>query len=178
MFLQSTMLKDLERGLATIRDGHEMVPAWRIFTPEEDFLILTRFDPDAPDQRERMMALVPRFMAWKLATAFILTAETWLGPERTRSGEEAVLTIGVSWHQRFGVIRRIRRTPKVAFEPPEWLGPDQIDGEYFRLLPSGQTTVAAEEAAMLATIFAEDGELPARPANAPHQGGPGSNQLS
>jgi hypothetical protein len=24
------------------------------------------------------------FMAWKLATGFVLTAETWLGPERTR----------------------------------------------------------------------------------------------
>jgi hypothetical protein len=34
-------------------------------------------------------------MAWKCATGFVLTAETWLGPERTRSGEEAVLTIGV-----------------------------------------------------------------------------------
>jgi hypothetical protein len=32
--------------------------------------------------------LVPRFIAWKLATGFVLTAETWLGPERTRSGEE------------------------------------------------------------------------------------------
>src|SRR5438067_1442828 len=29
-------------------------------------------------------------MAWKLATGFVMTAETWLGPERTRSGEEAV----------------------------------------------------------------------------------------
>ena len=35
---------------------------------------------------------MPRFMAWKFATGFVLTAETWLGPERTRSGEEAVLT--------------------------------------------------------------------------------------
>src|ERR1700687_915567 len=30
--------------------------------------------------------------------------------------------------------------------------------------PSGQTAVTAEEAAMLAAVFAEDGELPARPA--------------
>jgi hypothetical protein len=46
--------------------------------------------------------------AWKCATGFVLTAETWLGPERTRSGEEAVLTIGVSPHERMAVIRRIR----------------------------------------------------------------------
>ena len=82
MSLRELMLHDLARALAVIREGHEVVPAWRILTPEGDFLILTRFDPDKPDQRERMLALVPRFMAWKMATAFVLTADTWLGPER------------------------------------------------------------------------------------------------
>jgi hypothetical protein len=90
------MLEELARGLRVVRDGHELVPAWRIITPEGRFMILTRFDPDKPDQREEMLTLVPRFMAWKLATSFVLTAETWLGPERTRSGEEAVVAIGVS----------------------------------------------------------------------------------
>ena len=165
MSLRDLMLADLERGLAIVRDGHEIIPAWRILTPDGDFLILTRFDPDHPDQRERMLALVPRFMAWKLATAFVLTAETWLGPQRTRSGEEAVLTIGVSHHERSGVIRRIRRTPSIAFTPPEWLGADAIDEHYFRLLPVGQNAVTAEEAAMLADVFGEDGELPAQRLN-------------
>jgi plasmid maintenance system antidote protein VapI len=159
------MLADLERGLAIVRDGREIIPAWRILTPDGDFLVLTRFDPDHPDQRERMLALVPRFMAWKLATAFVLTAETWLGPQRTRSGEEAVLTIGVSRHECLGVIRRIRRTPAIAFAPAEWLGADAIDEHYFRLLPVGQTAVTAEEAAMLADVFGEDGELPAQRLN-------------
>jgi hypothetical protein len=64
-----------------------------------------------------MLVLVPRFMAWKLATAFVLTAETWLGPERTRSGEEAVATIGVSHRERLGVMRRVRRIPGLVFMP-------------------------------------------------------------
>jgi hypothetical protein len=34
----------------------------------------------------------------------------------------------------------------------------------FGLLPSGQSTATTEEAAMLAAVFAEDGELTARPA--------------
>ena len=161
--LRDLMLADLEHGLAIARDGHEVVPAWRVLAPDGDFLILTRFDPDKPEQRERAFALVPRFMAWKLATGFVLTAETWLGPERTRSGEEAVLTIGVSHHERMAVIRRIRRTPALSFAPPEWLPADALDDAYFRLLPSGQSTVTPEEAAVLAAVFAEDGELPARP---------------
>jgi hypothetical protein len=44
--------------------------------------------------------------------------------------------------------------------------PNKVDDAYFRLLPSGQTTVTPEEAAMLAAIFVEEGELPARPAGA------------
>jgi hypothetical protein len=164
--LRDLMLADLERGLAIARDGHEVVPAWRILAPDGDFLVLTQFDPDKPEQRERAFALVPRFMAWKFATGFVLTAETWLGPERTRSGEEAVLTIGVSHHERMAVIRRIRRTPALAFGPAEWLPADALDDTYFRVLPSGQSTVTAEEATMLAAVFAEDGELPARPAGA------------
>jgi len=34
MSLRDVMLKDLEHGLAIVRDGHEIVPAWRIFTPD------------------------------------------------------------------------------------------------------------------------------------------------
>jgi hypothetical protein len=38
--------------LAIARDGQEVVPAWRILAPAGDFLILTQFDPDKPEQRE------------------------------------------------------------------------------------------------------------------------------
>ena len=162
ILLRDLMLTDLDRALGIVRDGHEVVPSWHILTPDGDVLILTRFDPDKPQQRERMLALVPRFMAWKMATAFVLTAETWLGPERTRSGEEALLAIGVSHRERLGVIRRIRRTPALALEPPEWLAADAIDERYFQFLPAGANSVTAEEAAMLAAVFGEDGELPAR----------------
>src|SRR5205823_14314438 len=79
MSLREVMLADLECGLAIVRDGYEVVPAWRILTPENDFLILTPFDPDKPEKRQRMLGLMPRFMAWKLATGFVLTAETPLG---------------------------------------------------------------------------------------------------
>jgi hypothetical protein len=161
IMLRSLLLNDLDRAYGIVRDGHEVVPTWHILTPDGNFVILTRFDPDKPQQRERMLALVPRFMAWKMAIAFVLTAETWLGPERKRSGEEALLAIGVSHDERLGVIRRIRRKPALALEAAEWLGPDAIDERYFTLLPSGASTVTAEEAAKLGEVFGESGELPA-----------------
>jgi hypothetical protein len=88
--MRDLMLADLERGLGIVLDGCEVEPTWRILTPEGDYLI--RFDPGKPEQRERMLGLLPRFMAWKLATGFVLTC----GPERARSGEEAVFAIGVT----------------------------------------------------------------------------------
>jgi septal ring factor EnvC (AmiA/AmiB activator) len=71
-------------------------------------------------------------------------------PERRRSGEEALLAIGVSQHERLGVIRRIRRTPSLALEPLDWLP------------ASGTSTITADEVAILADVFGEDGEMPAR----------------
>ena len=164
MSLRDLVLADLVRAIAIVRNGHEAAPAWRILTPDRDFTIVTPFDPDRPHERERAFALVPRFMAWKLATAFVFSGEIWLGPERTRSGEEAVIAIGVSHRERMGVIRRIRRAPGLLFMPPEWLPRDVIDATYFNLLPSGESTVTVEEADILKVIFGDEGELPARPA--------------
>ena len=60
MALRDLMLEDLRRGLATVRDGQEIVPTWRIIAPDGTYLILTRFDPDEPEQRERMWTAGPR----------------------------------------------------------------------------------------------------------------------
>jgi hypothetical protein len=162
MALRDLMLADLSHVFQIIRAGEEAVPTWHILTPSGDYVIMVKFNADVPDQRERAFALVPRFMAWKLATAFVMTGETWLGPERSRSGEEAVLAIGVSRTERLGVIRRIVRKPGgPLFLPPEWLRADQIDESYFNLLPAGVGAVTAEEVEMLNVVFGENGEMPA-----------------
>ena len=109
MSLATIMLEQLAGARRVIEDGHEMVPAWRIATPEGTFLIFTRFDTDKDEQRGRAQFLISRFMAWKLATSFVLTAETWLGGKKTRSGDEALLAIGVSRHERLAVLERIQR---------------------------------------------------------------------
>jgi hypothetical protein len=152
------MLADLERGLGIVLDGCEIEPTWRILTPEGDFLIPTRFDLG-----ERTLSLIPRFMAWKLATGFVLTCETWLCPERARSSEEAVFAIGVTQEECLGVTQRIRRTSALSFGEPEWLPAESLDDAYFRLLPTGENEVTEMEAKTLAVVFGENGEMPARP---------------
>jgi hypothetical protein len=59
-------------------------------------------------------------------------------------------------------MRRILRKPGLVFMPPEWLRPESLDEDYFRLLPSGSNELTAEEAAILAAVFGEEGELPAK----------------
>ena len=90
------------------------------------------------------------------------------GPERARSGEEAVFAIGVTQEECLGVIQRIRRTPALSFGEPEWLPAESLDDGYFQLLPSGATTVTEVEAKTLAAVFGENGEIPTRPLGSRH----------
>ena len=43
-------------------------------------------------------------MVWKMATCFVLTAETWVGAD----GEDALFIIGVSRHERLAALQRIK----------------------------------------------------------------------
>jgi hypothetical protein len=136
------------------------VPAWLITTPEGSYLILTRFDHNKEGQRERALFLISRFMTWKMATSFVLAAEFWLGPEMARSGEEALLVVGVSRHERRAALQRIRRVG-VSFGAVEWFEPDQVDQTFFNLLPEKASEITFEEIAELSAVFGEGGEMQA-----------------
>ena len=74
--------------------------------------------------------------------------------------------VAASKSERLGVIQRILRNgAAVEFGPLEWLAPEQMDTLYWTLLPRREETVTAKEAAELAAIFAESGELPAQKLN-------------
>ena len=161
MSLTAIMLEQLAMARSIVEDGAEVIPAWRITTPDGSYLILTRFHTDKQEQRERVLLLITRFMAWRMATSFVLTAETFLGPEVTRSGEEALLVVGISYHERLAAMQRLRRAPVVTFAPVEWLTNEQVEEAYFKLLPTGSSEITAEEAHELAVIFGKDGELAA-----------------
>jgi hypothetical protein len=161
MSLDTIMLHQLAIARQVIEGGYEMMPAWRIETSEGAFLIRTRVDPEKPEQREGALFLIGRFLVWKKATSYVLTAETWLGLEMMPTGDEALFTIGVSRHARLAVMQRIRRGDAVGFSEAEWLRPSQFDLAYFKMLPTRATEVSATEDAELTRIFGKTGELPA-----------------
>ena len=158
MSLATIALDQLAIARQVVEGGTELVPRWRIATGEGNFLIVTQFNTDVPDQRQRALSLIRRFMVWKLATSYVLTAQTWQGPTGMRS-DEALLVVGVSHHERLAVVQRIQRAEAVGFDDPAWLSPHQVDRQYLEMLPGGRTEISAEEAAELAGIFGKNGEL-------------------
>ena len=134
------------------------MPAWRITTPDGTFLVHTDFDEDQPDQRERALLLMSRFMTWKMATSFVVTAETRLGP---LSVQKALLVVGVSYQERLGALQRIRSGSVPRFDALEWLEANLVDDAYWGLLPAGVNEISAEEITELRLIFDEDGEVAA-----------------
>ncbi len=161
MSLLDLMIDQIATARTIVEDGAQVIPSWRISTPEGNYLVLTRFDPDKPEQRERALLLISRFMTWKLATSFVLTAETSLGSGATHSDEEALLVIGVSRHERLGLLQRITGRDPPSFGTPIWLMPDQVDETYVHLLPTGVSDIAVQEIAELSAIFGKDGEMAA-----------------
>ena len=157
MSLRPLMLDALERGVDIVRGGHEIIPTWHVVCGAETYLLLTRFDPSNPGQRDRMVYLVGRYMHWKMATGFVLCAEIILG-----RGVDAVASVAVSSTERMGVIRRIKRDAATHFGPREWLGAESLDTAYFTLLPKREEVLSAEEIAELSLIFGEDGEVPVK----------------
>jgi hypothetical protein len=161
MSLVALMINHMSTARAIIEDGGELVPAWRIATPEGSYLVFSRFNSDKPEQREQALMLVARFMAWKMATSFVLVAETWPSSIETRAGERAILVIGISRNERLGLLQRIEKRDPPRFGPPEWLQSDQIDEAYFGLLPAKAGEITAGEIAELTSIFGEGGKMEA-----------------
>ena len=162
MSLVDAMVAQLSIARCILEDpDEEFVPSWRITTPEGRYSVYTPFDNDEPEQRARALLLVSRFMTWKMATSFVLTAKTWIGSQETRQVDEAILVIGVSRQERLGVMQRIEEQDPLRLGPPEWLRADQIDETYIDLLPGKTSEITVEEIAELTEVFGDGGEMAA-----------------
>lgn len=169
MDLRAALAEQMDTARRIIASGHVLAPGWRIGTPEGTFLILTRFDEAHAEQRDRALALVGRFMAWKQATAFVFAAE---GSGRDEQGAEHdyLTAAGISRGEVLVMRQRIHRTAPTAgpvrisvdFDPVEaFAGRETVDPLLIELLPAGAVEVSDTEARLLASLFGEDGELPA-----------------
>ena len=72
----------------------------------------------------------------------------------------ALLTIGVSHHERLAVLQRIERDDAVRFSEPMWVASYNVEECYVKMLPGKRTEVTAEDVAELSCIFGKNGKLP------------------
>ena len=150
--LQDVLLFELRMSEQIVRDGHEVNPRFRIFTPSGHFIILLPLSDDA-SERQRRMRLVGLFMAWKLATGFVLSSEL--------HEPDAISAFGVSRNERQGLMRRIDRGAPISFGETTELGEADIEQGLVALLPGRDVTMTSEMLADLERGFGEGGEMPA-----------------
>ena len=77
--MQTLLSDEINRSIAIVRSSEEVIPRWRIITPNGDFKLMTRFTETVAN-RERITRLLAGFMAWKLASGYVMAGESWLGP--------------------------------------------------------------------------------------------------
>jgi len=159
--MKSIMLEELAYSVVIARHALEVIPRWRIATPEGDYVVYTRFADDE-DQRAHAFWLISKFLIWKMSPGFIMTGKSRLTKKRWRRAAEAIASVGVSRNEACGVLLRITREPELSFGELEWLAEDHIDPAYRQLLPANDAQLTTAELTMVLIAFGEGGEFPAK----------------
>jgi hypothetical protein len=150
--LRKVLLEELGVSEAIVRDGHEVIPRFRIFTADGDFVILLPLSEDTAD-RHRRIQLVGHFMAWKMATSFVISGEL--------HAPDAISSFFVGRGERAGLFRLIERGPPISFGEISPLGEGKVEAVLIALLPQREAAISSEEIAELERVFGDDGEMPA-----------------
>lgn len=150
--MKEILLEELRFSAGLALSNVEVVPRFRILTPEGDFTVFVPL-PDNIGERQRRMQLVYGFMAWKSATAFVLSSEL-VSPE-------AIISAGVGFGDVMAAARALTGKPRVM-GPVEWLGGDSVGEEVKALLPRGRVNVDGAALVELERVFSQAGEFPVR----------------
>jgi hypothetical protein len=151
-WLRRVLREELAMSEAIMRDGYDVIPRFRIFTPEGQFVILLPVCDDAED-RGRRTRHIERFMAWKMATSFVVSGEA--------HRSDRITSFAVTRAECYGRARPIEGRTPLALGPLRRLGATDVQPELLGLLPHKETILSAEMVAELERVFANDGEMPA-----------------
>jgi hypothetical protein len=153
MTLFDVLIAELEVSKGIVSDGSEVVPRFRIMTPEGQFLIFAEL-PDEAKERDRRMRLIASFMTWKMAVGFVLSAET--------STPDAISSLAVTRDGAGGFMHRIKRGRIITFGDAEELGVQNVGDDLLALLPKRESAISREQMRELEREFGPDGEMPAQ----------------
>ena len=144
--MRDVILDELRSSERIVRDGHEVVPRFRIFAPDGEHDVMVQLPDDLNARMERLQ-VVRAFMIWKAATAFVHASEL-IEPD-------AICAIAVTREGAIGALQRITRTP-LSFAEPEWFGKESIGDELLGMLPPKMMTVTQGDLAFIDKAFAHE----------------------
>ena len=150
--MRDVALEELRFSCAIVLSREEVVPRFRVMTPEGDWTMFVPL-PDDVRERERRMRLVSGFMAWKSATSFILSSEL--------TEPDGVLSAFVGRDEVTCAWRSIIRKP-LGVGAIEWLPRTSVGDEVVALLPRGRVVLDRETEAALVRAFGSGGEFEVR----------------
>lgn len=139
---------ELRFSASIVLSREEVVPRFRIDVPGEAGYQLFVPLPDDTGERKWRLGLVSAFMAWKGASAFVMSTEL-VEPD-------AMVSVAVSRDLTCGAMRGIVRKP-LALGPVTWLSLDQIGNEIPRLLPPDSASLSAAAVRDLERVFGPQG---------------------
>ena len=149
--MRDTVIEELRLSVAVVLSREEVVPRFRVVCPDGDWTVFVPL-PDDIGERQRRMQLLYGFMAWKSATAFVMSSEL-IEPD-------CVISAAVDRDHVLTAARPILRRP-LTVGPIEWLPKESVGEEVVALLPRGRVVLDPETEAALVRAFGDGGEFEA-----------------
>ena len=143
--LRADIIDELQLSEHIVRDGHEVVPRFRVIAPDGEHTVMVQLPDDIAARNERMQ-IVRAFIIWKAATGFVKSTEL-IEPD-------AIVTVAVTRDGASGALRRITREP-ISFGEIEWFGRDNVDDEVLALLPPRSLMLTENDLQFIDQAFAE-----------------------
>ena len=143
---RAIILEELAFSQRVVREGHELVPRFRVLAPDGEHTIMVQL-PDDIEERVGRLRVVRAFLIWKAATSFVHSSEL-IEPD-------AITACAVTRDDVTGGLQRIRRKP-LGFEEVEWFGRESVGNDLLTLLPPKVMTLDQSDLEFIDKAFEEE----------------------
>ena len=144
---RAMVLEELAFSQRVVREGHELVPRFRVLAPDGEHTIMVQFPDDLEACMERLQ-VVRAFMVWKAATGFVHSAELF--------EPDAITACAVMRDDVTGGLQCIRRKP-LGFGEVEWFDRKSVGDDILQLLPPRMMTLDRRDLEFIDKAFEEGG---------------------
>lgn len=157
--LRRKLREEIELSEAIVAKGADVAPRFRVLTPDGEYQILVQMKEDDEVDRLARLKLVAGFMAWKLASAFVVSGET-IEPA-------GIFSFAISNEAVDGIFKTIEHDAdgQLVIGEPQHLTHEQCDPVFGLMLPGPTTEIDAETMARLVELFGKGGAMEAQPLN-------------